>query len=81
MAKQKKWVKIMAFLALFWITIWIIWTWVLVLFSWNNTNSSNTQTLSAEDYAKLQEMIESQSWITAESQVEIINNTLTWTIK
>jgi hypothetical protein len=81
MAKQKKWVKIMAFLALFWITIWIIWTWVLVLFSWNNTNSSNTQTLSAEDYAKLQEMIESQSWITTESQVEIINNTLTWTIK
>jgi hypothetical protein len=81
MAKQKKWVKIMAFLALFWITIWIIWTWVLVLFSWNNTTPSNTQTLSAEDYAKLQEMIESQSWITAESQVEIINNTLTWTIK
>jgi len=80
MAKQKKWVKIMAFLALFWIIIWIVWTWVLVLFSSTN-NTTNEQTLSAEEYAQLQQLLESQSWTNIDSQTEIITETLTWTTK
>ena len=75
MAKQKKWVKIMAFLALFWIIISLIWTWVLVLFSSNNTNTINEQKLTVEQYAQLQQLIESQTW------AEIITETLTWTTK
>jgi len=79
MPRQKKWVKIMAFFALFWITISLIWTWVLVLLSWNNTDSSNEQKISAEQYAQLQKLIESQSWTTIDKQTETI--TLTWTTK
>jgi len=69
----------MAFFALFWITISLIWTWVLVLLSWNNTDSSNEQKISAEQYAQLQKLIESQSWTTIDKQTETI--TLTWTTK
>ena len=65
MTKKNKWIQIMAFLALFWITIWIVWTWVLVLFSWNNTSSE--QTLSPEQYLELQEYINSQSGVTIET--------------
>ena len=81
MAKQKKWVKIMAFLALFWIIIWIIGTGVLVLFSSNNTNTTDEQTISAEQYAQLQQLLESQSWTNIDSQMKIITETFTWTTK
>lgn len=70
MKRKNNWVKIMAFLALFWIVIWIIWTWVLVLFSWNN-NSSNEQTISPEQYLEVQNLINAQTWATI--------NTVTWT--
>ena len=49
----------MALLALFWIIIWIIWTWVLIFFWWNNT--SHEQGLTPEQYTELQEYINSQS--------------------
>ncbi len=81
MPRQKKWVKIMAFFALFWITISLIWTWVLVLLSWNNTDSSNEQKISAEQYAQLQQLLESQSWTIIDTQTETITETLTWTTK
>jgi hypothetical protein len=83
----------MAFFALFWITISLIWTWVLVLLSWNNTDSSNEQKISAEQYAQLQKLIESQSWTTIDKQKLIESQswttidkqtetiTLTWTTK
>ena len=72
MAKRNKWIQIMAFLALFWIIIWIIWTWLLIIFG--NSNSSNEQSLTPEQYIELQKMIEAQSWVTIESDT----NTLTW---
>jgi len=80
MTKQKKWVQIMAFLALFWIVIWIIWTWALVLFNWNNNNTEQ-KTLTAEQYAQLQQLLESQTWTNIDSEIKVINETLTWTTK
>lgn len=62
----------MAFLALFWIIIWIIWTGVLMLFSGNNWNSE--QKISAEQLHEIQKMINSQSWKTTKNKIE----TLTW---
>lgn len=59
MAKKNKFVKIMAILALFWIIIWIIWTWLLIMFSkWNTTEE---QTLTPEQYLELQELMNSNS--------------------
>ena len=57
MTKKNRMTQIMAFLALFWIVIWIIWTWLLVFFGENNSE----QTLSPEQYTELQEYINSQS--------------------
>jgi len=60
MAKKNRFVTIMAFLALFWIVIWIAWTGLLIIFSgWNNTTTE--QTLTPEQYAELQELINAQS--------------------
>jgi len=70
----------MAFLALFWIVIWIIWTWALVLFNWNNNNTEQ-KTLTAEQYAQLQQLLESQTWTNIDSEMKVINETLTWTTK
>lgn len=61
MAKKDKWMKIMAFLALFWIIIWIIWTWLLIIFNWWQSVETE-QTLTPEQYQQLQEMIKSQWW-------------------
>ena len=36
--RKNKWIKIMAFLALFWIIIWIIWTGLLIIFESINNN-------------------------------------------
>ncbi len=74
MRQKNKWVKIMAFLALFWIIIWIIWTWVLVILN-NNTATTTDKTISPEQYLELQKLIEAQSWET------INTKTLTWETK
>lgn len=71
MAKNKM-TKIMAFLALFWITIWIVWTGILILFSGNNTN--NEQDITPEQYLELQDLIKNNSW------ENIDTKTLTWEI-
>lgn len=64
MTKQNTWAKIMAFLALFWIIIWIVWTWILILFNWwNNT----AQTISPEQYLELQDYINTQSGSTVQT--------------
>lgn len=70
MAKNNKFTQIMAFLALFWIVIWIIWTWLLIMFWGQNTNNSQTYTPE-----QLQEFINSQSWAIEISTWELeINN-------
>lgn len=53
--KKNKITKIIAFIALFWIIIWIVWTWALIIF-WNNKSEKITQ-------SQLQDLIKSQSWI------------------
>lgn len=58
-----KWAKIMASLALLWIIISIIWTWLMVIV-WNNKNSSEVE-LTPEQIAEIQTMINSQSWSTS----------------
>ena len=68
----------MAFLALFWIVIWIIWTWVLVLFSWKS-NSSNEQTISPEQYLELQNLINAQTWTIIDTATWA--KTLSWETK
>lgn len=76
MKKKKHITKIMAFLALFWIIIWIIGTWLLIIFWWQN---SQTQTLTPEEYEQLQELIRSQSWsIEISTWTTIIENS--WAI-
>lgn len=77
MAKRNKWIQIMAFLALFWIIIWIIWTWVLILFSGNENYEE--ESLSPEQYLELQEYINSQSGVIIETWTD--TNTLTWETK
>ncbi len=62
MSKKNNASKIMAILALFWIIVWIVWTWIMVLIGWWNTNTSSEQSLTPEQYKELQEMIKSQWW-------------------
>ena len=50
---KKKWIKIMAVLALLWIIVWVVWTGLMVIFGENSNYSSNE--LSQEE---LQEIIE-----------------------
>lgn len=71
---KKKWIKIMAFLALFWIIIWIIWTWLIIIFDKPN---SNEQKLTQEQYNELLKQINSSSWKILSWTWE---NLSTWTI-
>lgn len=75
MTKKNRINQIMAFLALFWIIIWVVWTGLLILFGGNNT--PNEQTVTAEEYLQIQEIIEAQSWVTINETIE----TLTWETK
>lgn len=63
MAKKNKMTQIMAFLALFWIVIWVLWTGILVLFS----NTSSEQEITPEQYLELQEYVNSQSGAVVET--------------
>jgi hypothetical protein len=74
MTKRNKWVKIMAFLALFWIIIWIVWTGLLIIFS--DETSYQQEDISTQDYLDLQELIDTNSWnIVIENTP---SETLTW---
>lgn len=68
--KQNKFAKLMAILALLWIIVSIIWTWLLAIFG-NNTNQQVE--LSPEQIQQIQDMINSQSWATQSSSWEIID--------
>ncbi len=59
MAKKNRFVTIMAIFALFWIIIWIAWTWLLIMFS--KWNTAEEQTITPEQYLELQELMNSQS--------------------
>ena len=65
MAKWNKWVQIMAVLALFWIIIWIVWTWLIIMFgnSWTQTE----RTLTPEEYLELQELMNANSGAVVET--------------
>ncbi len=70
--KKNKITQIIATFALFGIVIWIVWTGLLVLFS-NNQYTDSEITLTPE---QIQELIQSQSWVTVETSTE--TNTWTW---
>jgi len=69
--KKNMTVKIIAFLALFWIIISVVWTWILVFFSDNNyTETENT--LSPEDLQKIIDSQEIKFWTgTSDLWIEI----------
>lgn len=85
MSKKNKMTKIMAILALFWIIIWIVWTWILIIVNW--WKSSNTeQTLTPEQYKDIQKLIKSQWWTwsldnTWTTTSKTWSTTLTWSLK
>jgi len=68
--KQNKFAKLMAILALLWIIVSIIWTWLLAIFG---NNTSQQVELSPEQIQQIQDMINSQSWATQSSSWEIID--------
>lgn len=80
MKKREKKIKIMAWIALFWIIISIIWTWLIVIFSWWLWNNSS-QTISTEELNKLQQLINAQSWSLNNTwTTSNIENISTWII-
>jgi len=64
--KKNSMAKIMAFMALFWITIWIVGTWLLVIFSWSNGTVNTQEKQLTQD--ELQKIINSNQ----------SNDTLNW---
>lgn len=60
--KNNTGVKIIASLALLWIVISIIGTWILLIFESSRTPTEAQKTLTPEQLAELQKLIESQSW-------------------
>ena len=70
--KKNKTNQIVATFALFWIIVWIVWTWLLVIFSSNQGYDSEI-TLTPE---QIQELIQSQSWVNLWTWVTI--ETSTW---
>lgn len=67
--------KIFAFLALFWIIIWIVWTGILFFMSPNTTNNSNINLTSEE----LQKLIQSWTWVQLDNSIEEIIDS--WTVE
>lgn len=50
--KKNKVSKFIAFIALFWIIIWIVWTWILILFSPQVSNAPDLNEINLSDYIK-----------------------------
>ncbi len=76
--KQTKIAKVTAILALIWIIVSIIWTWILVIFD-STTNQQQTE-LTPEQIEEIQNMINSQTWASQSSSWKVINieNSLSW---
>ncbi len=76
---KKRWAQIVAFLALFWIIIWIVGTSLLFIFGWDN-NQEKVE-LTPEQYAELQKLIEEQALTPEASSWTILEETTsTWEI-
>lgn len=45
-------IKIFAFLALFWIVISVVWTWILIFF-WDTTPVENQNVFNSEEFQKM----------------------------
>lgn len=80
--RQNKMTKIVAFIALFSIILYVVWTWILVIYEMyflKNNNDSLTQ-------EQLEEIIRSYSWdilsweILEENSSWIIDNSNSWII-
>lgn len=69
--KKNKWIKIMAFLALFWIIIWIVWTWLLIILEKTNNSDNIEQEITPEQLKQLQEMFNSWSTLDVNTTEEI----------
>ena len=80
MKKKNTITQIVAFLALIWIVIWIIWTWILVYFS--GWISSNHEVITENQYLDLQDIINEETGSVLEVQsgsiIEETIETLTW---
>lgn len=64
-------VKIIAGLALFWIILSVVWTWILVFFS-SNTTTKIENTLTPEDLQKIIDSQKVQNWTwTSDLWIEI----------
>lgn len=74
--------KIFAFLALFWILIWVVGTGLLFFFGWNG--GEEVKTITPEE---LQNLINSGTWIEIDNSIEDIINSgtieevQTWSIE
>lgn len=64
--------KIFAIFALFWIIIWVVWSWILFFMTDNSTQIKQTQELTDE---QLKNIVSSSSWIS------LSWNTLSWSLK
>lgn len=64
----------MAFFALFWIIIWVVWTGILIMyelyFSENTNNTTNVESLNPE---QLNKILESMTWATNSTWISIEN--------
>lgn len=62
--KKNKLTQIVAFFALFWIIISLVWTWLLVIFWPKNTTTNNAteNNRTPEKIKQIQDMIKAQSW-------------------
>ncbi len=69
--KKNKWIQITAFLALFAIVIWIIWTWLIIIF---DSSSSGNQALTTEQYEELMKQFNSENTWSIEIQTWNIDN-------
>lgn len=70
--------KIFAFLALFWILAWILWTWILfIVWSWSNPETNKQY--SEEELQQLINNIQTATWETANN--EAVDLMWTWIIE
>ncbi|MDP2090800.1 MAG: hypothetical protein Q8K30_04350 [Candidatus Gracilibacteria bacterium] len=60
MTKKNRATKIMAIFALFGIIIGIVGTGIMIILGGGNNSTPNEQTLTPDDYTKIQELIKSQ---------------------
>lgn len=69
---RNMWAKIMAFFALFWIIVWVIWTWALFIIDW--WYNQDPQLTQEELDRIIKQLEQTNSWTTAETQIDIVEN-------